>query len=454
MRRPSHLPHLLTSFLLTTTALAQKIVPELSFGHNVRITTEGGSIPNWLGSSANHNLQILSDRAILTPPVPGNAKGALWTEKSIDSETWIADVEFRASGQDTGSGSLNFWFVKDKTPIFLDNVYSVGNFDGLVIVIDQYGNTGGKIRGFLNDASQNFRTHSNLESLAFGHCDYKYRNLGRPSKLKVTSQNGLTVSIDGKECFSSSKISLPSGYYFGITAATGEQPDSFEVNKFIVTSSIPHNHDNVVKGGAPPIQNQQQSPNTPQLQKLDRFPGMPEVLPDKMPEEIKSQEDQFADLHNRLQTLSHQVAMVFAELEELGKRLPSDGIVARGAGDGSVANTGNLENKLDALNARLDGLSASVETTRKGSESAERIADITRKGFENIEKLVDNARREMGGQNYHEHFQNLNRALDAVTASSPRIGFFVFVVVGVQVALAASYVMYKRRRGGMPKKYL
>lgn len=448
----SHFPQLLTSLLLTTAALAQKIVPELSFGHNVRIAAEGSSIPNWLGSSANHNLQILSDRAILTPPVPGNAKGALWTEKSIDSETWIADVEFRASGQDTGSGNLNFWFVKDKTPIFLDNVYTVGNFDGLVIVIDQYGNTGGKIRGFLNDATQNFRTHSNLESLAFGHCDYKYRNLGRPSKLKVTSKNGLTVSIDDKECFSSSKISLPSGYYFGITAATGEQPDSFEVNKFIVTSSIPHDHENVVKGGAPPINNQQ-IPNPPQLQKLDRFPGAPEAIPDKPAEEIKSQTDQFADLHNRLQTLSHQVAMVFAELEELGKRIPAEPIAAGGTG-GSIPNSGNLESKLDFLNRRLDSLEKTAEGTRKNSENVERMVDITRKGFENIEKLVDTARKDMGGQNYHEHFQNLNRALDAVTASAPRMGFFVFLVVGVQVALAASYVIYKRRRGGMPKKYL
>lgn len=41
-----------------------------------------------------------------------------------------------------------------------------------------------------------------------------------------------------------------------------------------------------------------------------------------------------------------------------------------------------------------------------------------------------------------------------VQGSAPRLKFFVFVIVAVQVMLAGSYVVYKRRRANSPKKLL
>lgn len=37
---------------------------------------------------------------------------------------------------------------------------------------------------------------------------------------------------------------------------------------------------------------------------------------------------------------------------------------------------------------------------------------------------------------------------------SPQFGLFVIIVVGVQIALAAGYVIYKKRRNSLPKKFL
>ncbi len=36
----------------------------------------------------------------------------------------------------------------------------------------------------------------------------------------------------------------------------------------------------------------------------------------------------------------------------------------------------------------------------------------------------------------------------------PRLGMYAFGVVAVQVMIAGAYVVYKRRRNSMPKKYL
>ena len=452
--RLSLFPQSLLSLLLATTTSAQHIVDNLSFGHKDTLSPNGRALPGWSVTSSNHHVQILSDRVILTPPVPGNARGALWSDKPINTETWSAELQFRASGQDSGSGNLQFWFAKDKNQINIDSVYTVGQFDGFALVIDQYAGSGGKIRGFLNDGTQNFRSHASLESLAFGHCDYPYRNLGRPSKLTVTSHNGLSVSIDNRECFTSDKVSLPSNYYFGLTAATADQPDSFEINKVLVSSGIPHTHENVVKGGPPPPQQQRQE--QPQLQKLDRFPGAPEAVPDKAADEVKGQAEQFADLHNRLQGLTHQVANIFGEFETLSRKLEE----RHNQLIGGMPNVPH--DKIDNLGRRL----------------------------ETIERNLDQVKRDVEGKDYREHLNQLNQAIESVkggitdslpdtignsksnlmlpyhihygmlmfcaviSASAPRMGMFVFIIIAVQVMLAGGYVMYKRRRANMPKKYL
>lgn len=376
--RLSYLPEAATYLLLTTAAYAQRVVDELSFGQQEPISPNGRALPGWSMTSSNHNIQILSDRVILTPPVPGNARGAAWSDKPVNSETWTAEVQFRASGQDSGSGNLQFWFVKDKNQINVDSVYTAGQFDGLGLVVDQYGGRGGGIRGFLNDGTKNFRAQSSLEALAFGHCDYSYRNLGRPSKLTIKSGNGFSVRIDDRECFSSDKISLPSGYYFGLTAATGDQPDSFEVHKVIVSTGTSQAQDTVIKG--PPAAQQQQQQQVPQLQKLDKFPGAPEAVPDKMAEEVKGQEEQFADLHNRIQGLTHQVHYLIGDFQQLVR----------------------------TLDERHNQIIGELPTVPH-----DKIDNLGRR-LETIERNIDQVKRDVEGKDYREHLDKLNQAIKNV----------------------------------------
>ncbi len=66
---------------------------------------------------------------------------------------------------------------------------------------------GGSIRGFLNDGTTEYKNHHSVDSLAFGHCDYAYRNLGRPSRLQIQQQpDFFEVVVDGKSCFKSDKV--------------------------------------------------------------------------------------------------------------------------------------------------------------------------------------------------------------------------------------------------------
>ncbi|KAK4498526.1 hypothetical protein PRZ48_011184 [Zasmidium cellare] len=439
------IPQSLAWLLLTILASAQYTLDSLSFGQHGQISSNGQQIPGWHASSVNHEVQVLSNKVILTPPVPGNAKGALWSDSTASQAPWSAEVEFRASGQETGSGNLNIWYTKDQDKIGTDSVYNAEKFDGMVLVVDQYGGSGGKIRGFLNDGSQNFRGHSSLESLAFGHCDYSYRNLGRPSKLKVTNNNGLTVSIDDRTCFSSDKISLPAGYHFGLTASTGENPDSFEVLSFQVQAGL---------SGSSQQQNQQpiqqqggQQQQVPQLQKMDAFPGAPEYVPDKDADSINSQSDQFTDLHNRVQSLQHNMANMFLELKTLSDKLDSK-------------HTDLLFSVQNMKGSQESGLPP--EVVGKIQKMSERL--------ESMEKVVEIVKRDVEGKDYRQVLNELHtavqgihggltehlpdRILDIMRRHSPQFGLFVIIVVGVQIGLAGGYVLYKRRRNSLPKKFL
>ncbi|OQN99147.1 hypothetical protein B0A48_14996 [Cryoendolithus antarcticus] len=425
---------LLAAAILATSASARSIVDNLSFGTGERISPNGRGLPGWSVSAQGHSPQILSDRIVLTPPTPANTRGALWADHTLTSTDWNVDFSFRASGEYQGSGNLQLWLVQDKNAVGQNDLYGVEKFDGLAIVIDQYNNRGGSIRGFLNDGGQNFKSHSSLESLAFGHCDYSYRNLGRPSKLSITHDTaGLTVKIDDKNCFSTSRVALPSGYNFGITASTSETPDSFEIYSFAV-STAPNTHT-----GAPVQAKRADSkPSPPTLQKLSDLPSAPDFLPDTLPETLTSQKEQFADLHNRIQGVTHQIADMYALLATLGHRLDErhQELAA------SVIQHGSSRDQIGRIDHRVEEVERTVQRILRDVESKDYRMQLSemREAVESVRGGVSEHLPEKLGQ--------------IVRSSSPRHWSLIGVVVGVQIALAAAYVVYKRRRAGAPKKYL
>ena len=199
------------TFLLSLPTNSQ-VLDALSFGHGHTISPDGRKIPHWQLESINHTPKIHSDRIVLTPPAPGHARGGLWASEPFNHADWSATLDFRATGPERGSGNLQIWLARDNTPASgLKSVYTVEAFDGLALVVDQYGSTGGQLRGFLNDGSVNYKNHHDVDSLAFGHCNFSYRNLGRMSKIRLShNRDGFEVAVDGKTCFASNHVSMVS----------------------------------------------------------------------------------------------------------------------------------------------------------------------------------------------------------------------------------------------------
>jgi lectin, mannose-binding 1 len=202
--------------LSAASALARDSQPEvdedLSFGLRDQIwgsSHDHNNVPGWhLIGDQGHNPDILSDRIILTPPHYGNRRGAIWADRPETYPSWTAEFEFRVSGAERGSGNLQLWYAKDgQQDIGTSSIYTVGKFDGLALVISQYGGHGGSIRGFLNDGQTSYKDHYHVDRLAFGQCDFSYRNLGHFTHISMKqTHDAFEVEVDNRPCFKTHKV--------------------------------------------------------------------------------------------------------------------------------------------------------------------------------------------------------------------------------------------------------
>ena len=152
-----------------------------------------------------------------------------------------------------------------------------------------------------------------------------YRNLGVITILTLSYNHnkGLKVQTDGKTCFETSKVRLPEGYKFGVSAASADSPDSFELFGFKLASDQRYegNAKHAPVGGSAEQQKQQkqqqnqqnQQQQQQQQQHLNQQQSKPGQSQKDAPKQdikfeykdssytdFKTQEQQFKDVHERL----------------------------------------------------------------------------------------------------------------------------------------------------------
>ncbi|EGD97525.1 hypothetical protein TESG_04933 [Trichophyton tonsurans CBS 112818] len=401
----------LWALISATLSQASSVMERSSFGNGRRMSHVGNGLPGWTVSGSGFLPEMLSDRIILTPPYPGNKRGALWAEDIIPDSEWHVAFDFRANGEERSGGNIQLWYVKQASAVGTSSIYTVNKFDGLAITIDTHGGRAG-IRGFLNDGTTDYKGSGNVDALAFGHCDYQYRNLGRPSKLQVKqSSREFEVLIDGNTCFKTPKVFVPPGNVFGITAASAESPDSFEAFRFVATTY--------------PGSNQQQERSHESQHK----PG--QANNDKTSSGGSNMD--MKDLQDRLQAIS--------------------------------STTNKLIDELHALSATSDD--RLKEIIRMVSHR-DQVSSVDQR-LQRVERIVESMQREIEGKDYHHQFRQLQDLLHnshsglldtlhdsshRIISAAPRMGFFIVLIIAVQLLLAVAYVVYKKRRAGMPKKFL
>ncbi|XP_015787315.1 vesicular integral-membrane protein VIP36 [Tetranychus urticae] len=187
--------------------------------------------------------------------------GGLYNKNPITFRNWAIQLHFKVSGKGKelfGDG-FAFWYVKD--PLELGPVFgSKDYFVGLGLFFDTYANQNGAhshghpyISAMINNGTQHYDHDRDGTHTELAGCEGKFRNVDHETIVEIRYENDvLSVGTDFesrgafKECFSVKGVILPSNYYIGVSAATGELSDNHDViaiKTFQLTSSSPSEND-------------------------------------------------------------------------------------------------------------------------------------------------------------------------------------------------------------------
>jgi len=203
-------------------------------------TGTGFGVPNWdfLGSTmvTSNYIRLTSDDR--------SRQGAIWNKVPCRVRNWEVQLSFKVSGttRDLFGDGFAFWYAKDRMvngPVF----GSKDLFSGLAIIADTYSNHNGPhnhnhpyLSAMVNNGSLSYDHDRDGTHTMLGGCEVKFRNMEHETVIAIRYEGDkLTVSHDlsnrraWEPCFSIDGVVLPTGYYFGVSATTGDLSDNHDV---------------------------------------------------------------------------------------------------------------------------------------------------------------------------------------------------------------------------------
>lgn len=200
----------------------------------------GMTMPYWdfMGST-----MVTTNYVRLTPDLQSK-QGALWNSIPCHVRNWELQVQFKihGKGKDLFGDGFAIWYAKERMrsgPVFGNNDF----FQGLSVILDTYSNHNGAhnhqhpyISAMVNNGSLHYDHDRDGTHTQLAGCEAKLRNVEHDTHLAIRyERDTLTVSTDidnkaaWKECFTVRQIKLPTGYYIGISATTGDLSDNHDI---------------------------------------------------------------------------------------------------------------------------------------------------------------------------------------------------------------------------------
>lgn len=203
----------------------------------------GMSMPYWdfIG-----NTIITSNYVRLTPDFQSKS-GSIWNSVPVTARNWELQIHFKVhgKGKDLFGDGFAVWYTKERKdlgPVFGNRDY----FNGLAIILDTYSNHNGVhnhqhpyISAMVNNGSLHYDHDRDGTHTQLAGCEAKFRNSAAETHIAVRYEaDTLTVSTDlegrnaWKECFTVKNVILPTGYYYGASATTGDLSDNHDIISF------------------------------------------------------------------------------------------------------------------------------------------------------------------------------------------------------------------------------
>jgi mannose-binding lectin 2 len=232
--------------LQITTCLAQRPIREHNYNRREHslvkpFLTAGLSVPYW---DYTGSVMFTQNYVRLTPDEQ-SMSGAIWNQIPCWNRNWELIVDFKVAGRgkDLFGDGLAIWYAKDRMivgPVFGSKDY----FNGLAIIVDTYSNHNGPhnhqhpyISAMINNGTLHYDHDRDGTHTQLAGCEARFRNVEHTTQIKIRYENDvLSVFTDlenkneWKECFSVDSVELPTGYYFGASATTGDLSDNHLLN--------------------------------------------------------------------------------------------------------------------------------------------------------------------------------------------------------------------------------
>ncbi|ODM91459.1 VIP36-like protein [Orchesella cincta] len=200
----------------------------------------GWQIPNWDFQGST----IVTNQYIRLTPDSRSQQGSLWNAAPIRMHNWEVQLQIKVHGRgkDLFGDGMVFWYARDRMipgPIFGSKDY----FMGMAVFVDTYSNHNGPhnhqhpyVSAMINNGTMHYDHDRDGTHTQIAGCEAKLRNIDQDAWLAIRYENEvLTVSTDflGKNawapCLKVEGVKLPTGYYFGLSAATGDLSDNHDV---------------------------------------------------------------------------------------------------------------------------------------------------------------------------------------------------------------------------------
>ncbi|XP_023220156.1 vesicular integral-membrane protein VIP36-like [Centruroides sculpturatus] len=200
----------------------------------------GMTIPNWdfVGST------MVTTNYIRLTPDQQSKRGSLWNNVPCFVRNWELQVQFavHGKGKELYGDGLAIWYAKD--PLQLGRVFgSKEIFHGLGVFLDTYANQNGPhnhghpyVSAMVNNGTLQYDHDRDGTHTEIAGCEAKFRGSDHDTHISIRYERDvLTISTDiegkkaFKECFKVEGVRLPTGYYFGASAATGDLSDNHDI---------------------------------------------------------------------------------------------------------------------------------------------------------------------------------------------------------------------------------
>ncbi|KAG0253560.1 hypothetical protein BG011_006305 [Mortierella polycephala] len=420
------------------------------------------AIPFW---DPHGDTFVAVDFVRLAPSVPG-LKGSVWRSTPNEYKEWEVEFSFKAFGQNqVGGRGLAFWYTQERAiegPVF----GSKDQWKGLGVFMDTSDPANQRntpvIYGIINDGSKPFPSNPTANKNSFGGCLRDYKNSPVPVVVRVSYVGGtLRVAADtyskGKKlipCFEQKDLSLPVGYYFGVSAeaSSNGSPDDHDLFTFEVYEVNPPpkvkkpmrpREAEMIKKGEEARVNEKDKDVFEEVQKIverqeakikEKTDGPGTLSPEQVAQTVGDTQfriiESLNNIHNKLESLGAPIQppeSTAKSLEEISRKINS------------------MTASLQAMEKLVQGLVNHITQQGGVASSPQDISKVLKEELHSLNIKME----DMDSHQSYQHRMTQNRLVNSTSWMS----YVVFLVL-VQVVCVSAYTWYKRRLEMNEKKFL